>query len=120
MFRKPFEGADWKVKIKDSLKRLDRLIQVLIGTAVSVKVINTVDDKVTLVDVVATSDKVMSGRSLDELPDSEPLDDTYVHVLQGIKKPNQDRARRLLHCLVAATHPLCMEELAEVGDAEGI
>ena len=70
-----------KSEIKDSLKRLDRLIQVLIGTAVSVKVINTVDDKVTLVDVVATSDKVMSGRSLDELPDSEPLDDTYVRVL---------------------------------------
>ena len=38
-----------KSEIKDSLKRLDTLIQVLIATAVNAKVINTVDDKVTLV-----------------------------------------------------------------------
>ena len=108
-----------KSEIKDSLKKLDWPIQVLMATAVNAKVINTVDDKVTLVDVVATSVKVF-GRRLDELPDSEPLDGTYVRVLQGIKKPNRDHARRLLHCLAATTHPLCVEELAEVGDAEGI
>ena len=66
----------------------------------------------TLVDIVATSDKVTFGRSLDQLP--EPLDDTYVRMLQDIKKPNRDHACRLLHCLAAATHPLRVEELAEV------
>ncbi|KAI0266030.1 hypothetical protein BGY98DRAFT_1031822 [Russula aff. rugulosa BPL654] len=58
-----------KSEIKDSLERLDWPIQ---GHAVNAEVINTVDDKVTLVDMVATSDKVTSGRSLDQLP--EPLD----------------------------------------------
>jgi hypothetical protein len=49
-------------EIEGSLKRLDRLIQeVLMATAVNVKVIHTVDDKATLVDTVATSDKVVSG-----------------------------------------------------------
>jgi hypothetical protein len=53
-----------KSEIENSLKRLDRLIQeVLMATAINVtqKVIRTVDDKVTLVDTVTTSDKVISG-----------------------------------------------------------
>ena len=62
-------------------------------------------------------------RTLDELPES--LDETYERVLREIKRPNRDHARRLLQCLVAATRPLGVEELAEVlavdfGDAEGI
>jgi hypothetical protein len=62
-------------------------------------------------------------RTLDELPES--LDETYERVLQEIKKPNQDFARRLLSCLVAATRPLRVEELTEVlavdyDDEEGI
>ena len=62
-------------------------------------------------------------RTLDELPES--LDETYERVLQEIKKPNQDFARRLLSCLVAAIRPLRVEELTEVlavdyDDEEGI
>jgi ankyrin repeat protein len=62
-------------------------------------------------------------RTLDELPES--LDETYERVLEEIKKPNRDHARRLLQCLVVATRPLRVEELAEVlavdfDDAEGI
>jgi hypothetical protein len=49
---------------------------------------------------------------LEELPES--LDETYEHVLREIKKPNRDRARRLLQCLVVAIRPLRMVELAEV------
>ena len=61
--------------------------------------------------------------TLDELPES--LDETYERVLEEIKKPNRDHARRLLQCLVAAIRPLRVEELAEVlavdfDDAEGI
>jgi hypothetical protein len=51
-----------KSEIEDSLKKLNRLIQeVLMATAVNVKVIHTVDDKATLVDAVATSNEVISG-----------------------------------------------------------
>src|SRR5258708_26571495 len=62
-------------------------------------------------------------RTLDELPES--LDETYERVLEEIKKPNRDHARRLLQCLVVATRPLRVAELAEVlavdfDDAEGI
>ena len=46
-------------------------------------------------------------------------------MLREIKKPNRNRARRLLQCLVVAVRPLRVEELAEVlaidfGDAGGI
>jgi len=51
-------------------------------------------------------------RTLDELPES--LDETYERVLREIKKPNRDNALCLLQCLVAATRPLLVEELAEV------
>ena len=62
-------------------------------------------------------------RFLEELPES--LDETYERVLREIKKPNRDHARRLLQCLVVATRPLRVEELAEVvavdfDDTEGI
>ena len=51
-------------------------------------------------------------RTLDSLPES--LDETYERVLREIKKPNRDHAFRLLQCLVVATRPLRVEELAEV------
>ena len=51
-------------------------------------------------------------RTLDELPES--LDETYERVLREIKKPDRDNALRLLQCLVAATRPLLVEELAEL------
>src|SRR5579863_2061401 len=50
-------------------------------------------------------------RTLGELPES--LDETYERVLREIKKPNRDHALRLLQCLVVATRPLRIEELAE-------
>ena len=59
---------------------------------------------------------------LEELPDS--LDETYERILREIRKPNQEHALRLMHCLVAAVRPLQLEELAEVlafdFNAEGI
>jgi ankyrin repeat protein len=62
-------------------------------------------------------------RSLRELP--ETLDETYERILQEIKKPNRALAQRVLQCLVAATRPLRVAELAEVlavdfDNAEGI
>jgi ankyrin repeat protein len=51
-------------------------------------------------------------RILDELPES--LDETYERILREIRKPNQGHAHRLLQCLVAATRPLEVKELAEV------
>src|SRR6267154_1448283 len=62
-------------------------------------------------------------RTLKELPES--LDKTYERILKEIKKPNRDIARRVLQCLVVATRPLRVAELAEVlavdfDDAEGI
>jgi hypothetical protein len=62
-------------------------------------------------------------RTLRELPES--LDETYERILKEIKKPNRDLARRVLQCLVVATRPPRVAELAEVlavdfDDAEGI
>ena len=62
-------------------------------------------------------------RTLNELPES--LDETYERILKEIKKPNRDIAQRVLQCLVAATRPLRVSELAEVlavdfNDVEGI
>ena len=51
-------------------------------------------------------------RVLEELPES--LDGTYEQILREIGKPDQEYARRLLHCLAAAVRPLRVEELAEV------
>ena len=51
-------------------------------------------------------------RTLDELPES--LDETYERILKEIKKPNRAHARRVLQCLVVATRPLRVVELAEV------
>jgi ankyrin repeat protein len=51
-------------------------------------------------------------RILEELPES--LDETYERILREIRKSNQEHARRLLQCLVAAVRPLLVEELAEV------
>ena len=50
---------------------------------------------------------------------------TYERILKEIKKPNRDLARRVLQCLVVATRPPRVAELAEVlavdfDDAEGI
>ena len=49
---------------------------------------------------------------LEELP--EILDETYERILREVRKPNQELAHRLLHCLVAAVRPLRVEEIAEV------
>jgi ankyrin repeat protein len=62
-------------------------------------------------------------RTLKELPES--LDETYERILKEIKKPNRDLARRVLQCLVVATRPPRVAELAEVlavdfDDREGI
>ena len=62
-------------------------------------------------------------RTLSELPES--LDETYERILKEIKKPNRAHARRVLQCLVVATRPLRVGELAEVlavnfDDAEGM
>jgi Ankyrin repeats (many copies) len=62
-------------------------------------------------------------RTLDKLPKS--LDETYDRILKEIKEPNREDAHRLLQCVVTATRPLRVEELAEVlavdfDDAEGI
>ena len=51
-------------------------------------------------------------RILEEFPES--LDETYERILREIRKPNQGHAHRLLQCLVAATRPLEVKELAEV------
>ena len=47
-----------------------------------------------------------------ELPES--LDETYERILKEIKKPNKAHALRVLQCLVAATRPLRVTELAAV------
>ena len=62
-------------------------------------------------------------RTLKELPES--LDETYERILKEVKKPNRALARRVLQCLVVATRPLRVVELAEVlavdfDDVEGI
>jgi ankyrin repeat protein len=61
--------------------------------------------------------------TLKELPES--LDETYKRILKEIKKPNRGLSQRVLQCLVAATRPLRVAELAEVlavdfDDSEGI
>ena len=61
--------------------------------------------------------------TLDEL--SETLDETYERILKEIKKPNRVHALRLMQCLVVATRPLLVQELAEVlavdfGNQEGL
>jgi hypothetical protein len=55
----------------------------------------------------------------------ESLDETYERILKEIKKPNRNITLRVLQCLVVATRPLRVAELAEVlaidfDDAEGI
>jgi hypothetical protein len=51
-------------------------------------------------------------RILEELPKS--LDDTYKRILKEINNANWVHAYRLLQCLVVASRPLQVEELAEV------
>ena len=59
------------------------------------------------------ANSVTEWKSTDgELPMS--LDEVYMRVLKDIKKPDQDHARRVLHCLAVAIRPLHVEELAEV------
>ena len=50
-------------------------------------------------------------RALDELPDT--LDETYDRTLEEIGKQNWEYAHRLFQCVVAASRPLRVEELAE-------
>ena len=49
---------------------------------------------------------------LEELPES--LDETYERILKEIKRANSGHAQRVLQCLVVATRPLHVAELAEV------
>jgi ankyrin repeat protein len=49
---------------------------------------------------------------LDELPTN--LDDTYKRILHGIPKQLRRHAHRLFQCMVAASRPLRVEELAEI------
>lgn len=49
---------------------------------------------------------------LNELADN--LDETYERILHGIPKQLQRHAYRLFQCMVAATRPLRVEELAEI------
>jgi hypothetical protein len=49
---------------------------------------------------------------LEELPES--LDEKYERILREIRKPYQEHAPQLLHCLAAAVRPLRVEEIAEV------
>src|ERR1700758_5372144 len=51
-------------------------------------------------------------KALNELPPT--LDETYERALQEIPKEKQQHAHRLFQCLVVATRPLLVEELAEV------
>jgi len=50
-------------------------------------------------------------RALNELPPT--LDATYERTLQDISEQNWEFARRLFHCVAAASRPLRIEELAE-------
>jgi len=50
-------------------------------------------------------------RALDELP--QTLDETYDRTLEEVGKQNWEYAHRLLQCVVAASRPLRVEELAE-------
>ncbi|KAI0289215.1 ankyrin repeat-containing domain protein [Russula brevipes] len=51
-------------------------------------------------------------KALEELPTT--LDDTYERMLQGIPKEQKQHAHHLFQCLVAASRPLRVEELAEI------
>ena len=51
-------------------------------------------------------------KALDELPVT--LDDTYERLLQNILKQKWQHAHRLFQCMVVATRPLEVEELAEI------
>ena len=51
-------------------------------------------------------------KALYELPIS--LDETYERTLEGIPKQKSQHAHRLFQCLIAATRPLRVEELAEI------
>src|ERR1700761_1892286 len=51
-------------------------------------------------------------RVLEELPKS--LDETYKRILKDINNANRAHAYRLLQCLMVASRPLQVEELAEV------
>jgi ankyrin repeat protein len=51
-------------------------------------------------------------KALDELPTT--LDETYERALQGIPKEKRQHAHHLFQCLVVATRPLRVEELAEL------
>ncbi|KAI0288057.1 hypothetical protein BC826DRAFT_721154, partial [Russula brevipes] len=51
-------------------------------------------------------------QALEELPTT--LDDTYERMLQGIPKEQKQHAHHLFQCLVAASRPLRVEELAEI------
>ena len=50
-------------------------------------------------------------RALDELP--ETLDETYAQSLEEIDEQNREYAHRLFQCVVAASRPLLVNELAE-------
>src|SRR5258708_22540264 len=49
---------------------------------------------------------------MNELPTT--LDETYERALQGVPKERREHARRLFQCLLVATRPLHVEELAEL------
>ena len=51
-------------------------------------------------------------QALDELPVS--LDETYERILQGIPVQKRAHAHRLFQCLIAASRPLKVQELAEI------
>jgi hypothetical protein len=51
-------------------------------------------------------------KALEQLPTT--LDDTYERMLQGIPKEQKQHAHHLFQCLVAASRPLRVEELAEI------
>ncbi|KAH9973635.1 hypothetical protein BJV74DRAFT_889043 [Russula compacta] len=81
------------------------------------------EDKDLVIETLSERADGIVRRTLEELPES--LDETYERILKEIKKPNRDHAHRLLQCLVVASRPLGVEELAEVlavdyDDDEGI
>ncbi|KAH9055857.1 hypothetical protein EDB83DRAFT_2614803 [Lactarius deliciosus] len=51
-------------------------------------------------------------RALEELPKS--LDETYERILKEINNANREHSYRLLQCLIVASRPLRVEELAEL------
>jgi hypothetical protein len=50
--------------------------------------------------------------ALNELP--KTLDETYKHALLSIDEEKREYAQRLFKCLIVATRPLCVAELAEI------